>query len=167
MYDSVSSSALARPPDRNVSNTFQPYKGFKPFKMDPKFRVSIPSAWRPEAGASLYLLFSKEHDMPVVKVLSQAAYDERVELIKNSDKTPAEKGKTLGKLAMLCRETTLNEQGKLLVPKDLSEMAGIAAESDVVLAGRGLHFEVWSKSNFDIKLAIEMSQEEDDDLGIF
>ena len=105
--------------------------------------------------------------MPVVKVLSQAAYDERVDLIKNSDKTPAEKNKTLGKLAMLSRETTLNEQGKLLVPKDLSEMAGIAAESDVMLAGRGLHFEIWSKTNFDIKLAIEMSQEEDDDLGIF
>ena len=150
-----------------MSNTFQPYKGFRPFKMDPKFRVSIPSAWRPEAGASLFLLFSKEHDMPVVKVLSQEAYNERVERIKSSDKSPAEKDKTLGKLAMLCREVSLNEQGKLLVPKDLSEMAGIAAESDVMLAGRGLHFEIWSKANFDIKLKIEMSQEEDDDLGIF
>lgn len=150
-----------------MSNTFQPYKGFKPFKMDPKFRVSIPSAWRPEAGASLFLLFSKEDGMPVVKVLSQAAYDEKVARIKGCDKTPGEKDKLLGKLAMLSREVTLNEQGKLLVPKDLSEMAGITAESDVVLAGRGLHFEVWSKANFDIKLAIEMSQEEDDDLGIF
>jgi len=150
-----------------VSNTFQRYKGFKPFKMDPKFRVSIPSAWRPEAGASLFLLFSKEHDMPVVKVLSQEAYDEKVDLIKGSDKTPADKGKMLGKLAMLCREASLNDQGKLLVPKDLSEMAGITAESDVMLAGRGIHFEIWSKANFDIKLGIEMGQEEDDDLGIF
>lgn len=150
-----------------MSTTFQPYKGFKPFKMDPKFRVAIPSAWRPEAGASLFLLFSREHDMPVVKVLSQAAYDEKVELINSSDKTPAAKNKMLGKLAMLCREASLNEQGKLLVPKDLSEMAGIAAESEVMLAGRGIHFEIWSKANFDIKLAIEMSQEEDDDLGIF
>ena len=150
-----------------MSTTNQRYKGFKPFKMDPKFRVSIPTAWRPEAGASLFLLFSKEHEMPVVKVLSQEAYDEKVELIKGSDKTPAEKGKMLGKLAMLCREASLNEQGKLLVPKDLSELAGINAESDVILAGRGIHFEIWSKANFDIKLAIEMGQAEDDDLGIF
>ena len=84
-----------------MTSTHQHYKGFKPFKMDPKFRVAIPSAWRPEAGASLFLLFSKEHEMPVVKVLSQQAYDEKVELIKGSDKTPAEKGKMLGKLAML------------------------------------------------------------------
>lgn len=145
----------------------QHYKGFKPFKMDPKFRVSVPVAWRPEAGASLFLLFSKEHEMPVVKVLSQEAYDEKVELIKGSDKTPAEKGKMLGKLAMLCREASLNEQGKLLVPKDLSEKAGIVADSDVVLAGRGIHFEIWSKANFDKVLEIETSQEEDDDLGIF
>ena len=147
--------------------THQHYKGFKPFKMDPKFRVSVPVAWRPEAGASLFLLFSKEHEMPVVKVLSQEAYDEKVELIKGSDKTPAEKGKMLGKLAMLCREASLNEQGKLLVPKDLSEKAGIAADSDVMLAGRGIHFEIWSKANFDKVLEIETSLEEDDELGIF
>lgn len=150
-----------------MSNTNQRYKGFKPAKMDPKFRVSVQPSWRPEVGAPLFLLFSKEHEMPVVKVLSQEAYNERVELIKASDKTPAEKGKTLGRLAMLCREVTLNDQGKLLVPKDLSEKAGIAADSDVMLAGRGIHFEIWSKTNFDKVLEIETSQEEDDDLGIF
>lgn len=150
-----------------MSTTDQRYKGFTPYKMDPKFRVSIPIAWRPEANAALFLQFSKVHDMPVVKVLSQEAYAEKVDLIKNSDKTPAEKGKTLGKLAMLCREVTLNDQGKLLVPKDLSEKAGIAADSEVVLAGRGIFFEVWSKDNFEKVLQIETSEEVEDDLGIF
>jgi DNA-binding transcriptional regulator/RsmH inhibitor MraZ len=150
-----------------ITSNHQRYKGFKPFKMDPKFRVSVPVAWRPEAGASLFLLFSKLHEMPVVKVLSQEAYDEKVELIQTSDKTPAEKGKMLGKLAMLCREAGLNEQGKLLVPKDLSEKSGIDADGDVVLAGRGIHFEIWSKANFDKVLEIETAEEEDDELGIF
>ncbi len=149
-----------------ISN-HQRYKGFKPFKMDPKFRVSVPTAWRPEPGASLFLLFSRENDMPVVKVLSQEAYDEKVALIQGCDKTPAEKGKMLGKLAMLCREASLNDQGKLLVPKDLSEKAGIAADADVVLAGRGIHFEIWSKENFDTKLDLETSEDEKDELGIF
>ena len=136
-------------------------------KMDPKFRVSVPANWRPQAGASLFLLFSKNHEMPVVKVLSQEAYNEKVALIQGSDKTPAEKSKTLGKLAMLCREASLNDQGKLLVPKDLSEKADITADSEVFLAGRGIFFEIWSKSNFDKVLEIETSQDEDDDLGIF
>jgi DNA-binding transcriptional regulator/RsmH inhibitor MraZ len=68
---------------------------------------------------------------------------------------------------MLCREASLNDQGKLLVPKDLSEKAGIIADSDVVLAGRGIHFEIWSKENFELVLEIETSHESDDDLGIF
>jgi len=150
-----------------VSIIGQRYKGFHPYKMDPKFRVSVPTNWRPANGATLFLLFSKEHEMPVVKVLSEEAYNEKVELIKESDLTPAEKNKKLGKLAMLCREVSLNDQGKLLVPKDLSEKANISSESEVVLAGRGIHFEVWSKSNFDRVLEIETADEEDDDLGIF
>lgn len=150
-----------------MSTDTQRYKGFKFLKMDPKFRVSVPTNWRPEAGAALYLLLSKEDDMPVVKVLSQEAYNQRVQLVENSDLTPVEKSKKLGKLAMLCREASLNEQGKLLVPKDLSERAGISADSDVTLAGRGIHFEIWSKANFDTKLALEMAEEEEDDLGIF
>jgi len=150
-----------------MSSNHQRYKGFKPFKMDPKFRVSIPTAWRPEAGKPLFLLFSKAHEMPVVKVLSQEAYDEKVELVRSSDKTPAEKGKMLGKLAMLCREATLNDQGKLMVSKELSEKAQIAADSDVMLAGRGIHFEIWSKANFDKVLEIETGQDDEDDLGIF
>jgi DNA-binding transcriptional regulator/RsmH inhibitor MraZ len=156
-----------RPSVPTVNSNHQRYKGFKPVKMDPKYRVSVQPSWRPEPGASLFLLFSKDHDMPVVKVLSQEAYDQKVSLIENSDKTPVEKGKTLGKLAMLCREVALNDQGKLLVPKDLSEKSGIDANSEVTLAGRGLHFEIWSKANFDKVLEIETQQEEDDDLGIF
>jgi DNA-binding transcriptional regulator/RsmH inhibitor MraZ len=150
-----------------LNGFFQRHKGFHPYKMDPKFRVSIPTAWRPEPGGALFLLFSREHDMPVVKVLGQAAFDEKVSLIQASDKTPAEKGRLLGRLAMLCREATLNEQGKLLVPKDLSEKAGIEADSDVILAGRGIHFEVWSKANFERVLEVETRHDEEDDLGIF
>jgi len=150
-----------------VSGNYQRYKGFTPYKMDPKFRVSVPTAWRPEAGGVLFLLFSKEHEMPLVKVLSHEAYGEKVSLIQGSDKSPVEKGKLLGKLAMLCREVSLNEQGKLLVPKDLSEKAGIEADSEVVLAGRGIHFEIWSKANFERVLNIETREDESDDLGIF
>ena len=48
------------------------------------------------------------------------------------------------------------------------EQAGIAAESDVMLAGRGIHFEIWSKTNFDKLVEIEKpTQDDSDDLGIF
>ncbi len=147
-------------------STFQRYKGFHPYKIDPKFRVSIPTHWRPEPGAVLFLLFSKAHEMPVIKVLSQEAFDERVAIVKNSDLSPAKKSAKLGSLSMLCREVGINDQGKLLVPKDLSEKAGIPADSEVQLAGRGMHFEIWNKENFERALEIEMNQEDEDELGI-
>jgi len=140
--------------------------GYTPYKMDPKYRVSIPTAWRPAPGEALYLLSSKTYDMPVIKVLSQKAFDHRRETVKNSNLTPGQKTAKLGQLAMLCRVASVNDQGKLLIPKDLSESAGIAAESEVVLAGRDLHFEVWSKANHARVLEIEMTPDENDDLGI-
>lgn len=144
----------------------QRYMGYTAYKMDPKFRVSIPTAWRPAAGEALYLLSSKTYDMPVIKVLSQEAFNERVETVKNSELTPAKKTAMLGRLSMLCRVASVNDQGKLLVPKELSEAAGMSAEDEVVLAGRGMHFEVWSKTNHARVLEIEMTPDEEDDLGI-
>jgi len=149
---------------------FQPYqrhKGFHPYKMDTKFRVSIPTAWRPEEDGSLFLLYSIRHDLPVVKVRSQAAFDEKVELIQSSDKSPAEKGKLLGKLAMLSTEVKLNDQGKLALPRELCAKTGIAADAQVYLVGRGIEFEIWSQPNFDRMLEIESGTLEEDDLGVF
>jgi DNA-binding transcriptional regulator/RsmH inhibitor MraZ len=136
--------------------------------MDPKNRVSVPSGWRPENGKVLHLMFSKDrHGLPLVRALSQEAYDEKIATINNSDKTPAEKNHLRGKLAMLCREASVNDQNRLLVPKDLSELAGISADSEVVLVGKEIHFEIWSKTNFDKMWSLETSNKDEDDLGIF
>lgn len=145
----------------------QRYTGFHPYKIDPKFRVSVQASWRPEVGTSLYLLFAKDQGLPLVRVLSKDAYSHKVSVINESEKTPAEKSKLLAKLALLSREATVNEQGKLLVPKDLSEKAEIAPDSDVILAGRGMNFEIWSKTNFDTYLARLTDEDSEDDLGIF
>ena len=104
--------------------------------------------------------------MPVIKVLSQEAFDDRVQTVKNSDLVPAKKAAILGSLSMLCREASVNDQGKLLVPKDLSEKAGILADSEVTLVGRGMHFEVWNNENFNRVLSIEMDQNDEAELGI-
>ena len=150
-----------------MSNNSQRYWGYFSYKMDPKFRVSVQPGWRPSNGEVLRLLLSKTHDMPVIKVLTQEAFDSRVKIVEDSNLSPAKKSEKLASLYMLCREASVNDQGKLLVPKDLSEKAGIAAEDEVVLAGRGLHFEVWSKANHARVLEIETNQDDEDDLGIF
>lgn len=150
-----------------MSTTEFSYMGHTAYKMDPKYRVSIPTNWRPVAGEPLYLLSSRVHDMPVIKVLSQKAYDHRKNTVKESNLTPKEKTDILGVFAMQCRAANVNDQGKLLIPKDLSEKIGIKADSEVVLAGRDLHFEVWSKENHARVLIIEAPNPETDIFGIF
>lgn len=135
--------------------------------MDPKYRVSIPTEFRPGNGEKLFLLWAKTHEMPVVRVLNQADYDRRVRIVEESDLSPAAKTKKLGSLAMRSREVALNEQGKLLVPKDLSEKAEIEADTTVYIVGRQTYFEVWNESNFNRMLEIEQAQEDEDELGIY
>ncbi len=152
----------------------QRYKGFQRYKMDPKNRISVRPTWRPEPGESLSLMYSKHDatDLPMVRVLTRDAYEEKVELIRNSSMEPVKKNKALGILAMRCTDVQINDQGKLTVPKELCERAGIASESEAVLVGRGHYFELWSGENFDKILAIESNGKLDDDeelaaLGIF
>lgn len=147
----------------------QRYRSFVTHKVDAKYRVSIPPNWRPEAGGMLFLQISTNHGMPMIKVLSQDAYDDNVQLIIDSDHTPGKKKYLLGKLAMHVKETSLNEQGKLLIPKELSSYAGIQPDSEIRLAGRSSHFEVWNKENHQRLIEIELNSKDDDedDLGIF
>ncbi len=131
--------------------------------MDSKFRVSVPPNWRPPNGEFLRLLESKDHGMQVIKVLTQEAFDIRLKIIEDSDLSAGRKLELSGNLYMRCRAASVNDQGKLLIPKELSEKAGIAAEDEVILAGRGAHFEVWNKANHERLMEIE----DEDELGIF
>jgi DNA-binding transcriptional regulator/RsmH inhibitor MraZ len=150
-----------------MTANFQRYKGYFTHKVDGKFRVSIPPGWRPEPGAPLFLHFARTHEMPMIKVLTQEAYEMRVQQIQESSYSIAKKQMLIGRLAMLSREVTLNEQGKLLVPKELSEEVDIAPDSEVRLAGRGPHFEIWNKAHHQRFIEIEMNAADDEELGIF
>ena len=147
-----------------VSTTGQPYLGFKPYAVDPKYRFAVPPAWRPASGEVLYLLYSRTHKMPMLKVLTQAGYDERVGIVDKSDKDEATKRQLKGSLAAFCREVSINEQGKLLIPKDLSEKAEIKPDSEIMLVGRHGHLEVWNRLHFERAQELEMNQP--DELGI-
>jgi MraZ protein len=146
---------------------FQAYKGSFPYKTDAKCRVNVVPAWRPAQGEVLNLMPSISEGVKVIKVLTQEAFEYRVERIKEHSETPKEESQLKTKLVRLLREVSVNEQGKLLIPKDMAEYAGIAPDSEITMSAGDSHFEIWPRDKFEEIFGLSAVPEEDDHLAIF
>ena len=120
------------------------------YKMDPKYRVSIPVAFRPQKDdEAVRLQISKEHEqLAVIKVFSLAAFADKFRQIADADLPQAKKNQLEGALRMLSREASINSQGKLTVPKEWAERIGLKADGPVKLAGRGKYFIMCTDETF-------------------
>ena len=76
------------------------YESHHDYKMDPKFRVSVPVAFRPDGDEPVRLQVSKVHDERVVKVFSVAAFEDKFRQIAESNLTPARKTDLAGALRL-------------------------------------------------------------------
>lgn len=150
----------------HVTSAGQTYHGFKPYTIDAKNRVAVQPAWRPAEGEAVYLLHSSTHGMPMLKVITQRGYDERITVIANSDLSEREKRELEGILAAASREVTINDQNKLTIPKDLCELAEIKPETEVYQVGRQRHFEIWNFDHYEKARQIERAMAGADKLGI-
>jgi len=149
-----------------MSSTSKVHESHFDYKMDPKFRVSVPVEWRPETEETpIRLQLSKEHDLPVIKVYGEAEFDLKFEQVEKSDLTPAKKQQIVGHLRMMSKKANVSSQGKLTVPKDWSERVGLKADGPVILAGRGPFYMVCTPETFERITEIELGMD-DGDLGV-
>ncbi|MGJ8632281.1 MAG: hypothetical protein ACSHX7_00005 [Luteolibacter sp.] len=146
---------------------FQQYKGSFPYKTDAKNRVTVVPAWRPAQGETVNLMPSISEGVKILKVLTQNAFEYRVQRITDNAKTPKEESTLKTKLVRLLREANVNEQGKLLIPKDLAEYAGISPDSGIMMSAGDSHFEIWPRDKFEEIFGLSAVPEEEDDLAIF
>jgi DNA-binding transcriptional regulator/RsmH inhibitor MraZ len=146
---------------------FQQYKGSFPYKTDSKNRVNVVPAWRPVQGEAFNLMPSLSEGAKVIKVLTQEAFEYRLERIKQHATSPKEESQLRTRLVRLLREANVNEQGKLLIPKDLADYAEISPDSEVILSAADSHFEIWNRSKFEATHGLNAVPEEDDHLSIF
>jgi DNA-binding transcriptional regulator/RsmH inhibitor MraZ len=149
-----------------MSSSSKVHESHFDYKMDPKFRVSIPVEWRPETEETpVRLQLSKEHELPVIKVYSEEEFDLKFEQVAKSDLSPAKKQQIVGHLRMMSKKAFVSAQGKLTVPKDWSERIGLQAEGQVILAGRGPFYMLCAPAAFEEIKRIE-SDMDDGDLGV-
>jgi len=129
-------------------------------KMDTKCRVSVPADWRITAGNGyLRLLQSSSYKLNVLRVLTEEEYLNYLQEVESRDDLSFNAKKmVLGRLHRQILKTTLNPQGKLLIPKAWCESPGLKSEGSVMLVGRGSYFEIYSPENYEEMLVREEAE---------
>jgi len=127
------------------------FERFFDFKLDAKYRVSVPSEWRPGRGEALSLRLMKwrNYGVSVLKAVTDEAFMGMIRSIEEDEGLNAgQKGEKTGLLYTLNTPVTINEQGKMLIPKKLAKEQGLEAGGMVHLFGRGRNFDIVSPRDY-------------------
>ena len=123
----------------------QSLEGVFEHKLDTKYRVSVPAPWRPGSGQTvqLRLLRWKHLKVPVLRVMTQEAFEAVIESIASKEEVPAGVRNAQKQAVYSGSESvTLNDQGKMTVPKKTANQHGLKAGESVHLFGRGAAFDL-------------------------
>ena len=150
-----------------MNDQYLHYNGTQSYKTDAKNRVTVVAGWRPPQGDPIYLMASKEEGVNIIKVLTAGAVQHRIETFEKNVTDAKKLGKLKTQLKRVLRDSSINEQGKLLIPRDLAAHSGISPESEVVLSPGHSHFEIWPKAKHEELFGTAAVPEEEDEYGMF
>jgi len=118
---------------------------------DGQWRVQVPSKWRPHDGQERYFVQLIEHDVggEFLRVLPfSEAIRLRDTLSRKSDDDPAiedEKRRSASEMEMV----DLDKAGRITLPTDKAQAAGIGQNEAVVLAGCWSYFQIWNQARYE------------------
>lgn len=111
------------------------------YRLDAKGRVSVPPNWRTELGDRFVMMEVSHVGYPALKVMSKEALDAQIAAVRATPGIElAEANDYIGMISARTKEGSLNEQGKLLVPKLTAETLELELPGPVMLSGQGSHF---------------------------
>lgn len=115
-------------------------------QLDGKGRLALPSTYRPRFDPRCYLAFGQDG---CIDVLTADGFEEvakeMLEKVKRGEIDRSEQRA----LAANTVEVTIDGQGRITVPPELRDFAGITVDSKVVVAGSFDRVEVWSPELYD------------------
>lgn len=159
----------------HVSANSAIFIGQKTYTIDSKNRVAVQPSWRPENGSDVVLIYGKSSGVPMIKVVTpEQLAAHRAKIAASTAMNEAEKTAKRRNLAARCWEGSINEQGKLLIPRELCERLNLQPEMEVLQIGCDDYFEIWKKTDFheDTQLNLEETSKQtsyiaNDDVGGF
>jgi len=123
--------------------------GQKTYTLDSKCRVSVQPSWRPANGSEVVLIYAKSAGVPLIRVVTQEQLDaHRTAILNSAAMNDAEKAAKRRNLAARCWEGYINDQGKLLIPRELCERLNLHPETDLLQVGCDDYFEIFKKADF-------------------
>ena len=150
-----------------MNDQFLHYNGSQSYKTDAKNRVTVKAGWRPPSGDPVYLMASTSEDVNIIKVLTAGAVQHRIEIFEDKVTDTKKLAKLKTQLKRVLRDSSINDQGKLLIPRDLAAHANISPDSEVMLSAGDSHFEIWPKDKYEELFGTVAVPEEEDEFGVF
>ena len=111
-------------------------------KVDQKGRVSLPSVFRtqlPKPAAKLVYVY-RSPNLPVLEAGDQAFMDRLADSLEEFELF-SEEEKDLGVLLADSRPLSLDGEGRIMIPAEYMEFAGITSHATFV--GQGRRFQIW------------------------
>jgi len=150
-----------------MNDQYLHYNGTQSYKTDAKNRVTVVAGWRPPQGDPIYLMASDEDGVNIIKVLTAGAVQHRIETFEKNVQDPKKLAKLKTRLKRVLRDSSINDQGKLLIPRDLAAHAGIGPDTEVMLSAGHSHFEIWPKARYEELFGTAAVPEEEDEFDVF
>lgn len=122
------------------------FQGGSTIAVDDKGRVIIPMRLRASLGERFTMTRGFDHCVFVFPSDRWAELAQRFEQGATFEVRKVRLGQFLFGAAT---EVTTDNQGRVAIPQDLREWAGIEPSSEVVIMGCANHVEIWSKHRFD------------------
>jgi len=137
--------------DPNDANAPTYYCSVHRHLVDDKRRVAVPSKWRPEKeGVQLTIMLSlKANEGPCFRVMLP---EQMAQLMKDLNAMPnSDPKKTILKrfIGSKSDQVTVDKSGRICLPSEMAEEAGIKINEEAVLVGLLDRMEIWSVERYE------------------
>lgn len=127
------------------------FSGMSNHSIDSKGRIVLPAKFREELGDTFYLV--RGFGNCCIQAMSTEQFNTICSRIME---LPADKAMALQyTFSATAVEVTPNAQGRVIIPQNLREFAGI--EGDALVIGMNTRVEIWSQPKFDEYMASQQS----------
>ena len=128
------------------------FQGLFQHQLDAKGRASLPASFRKALACEREesLVIVKIHE-PCLRAYPNSSWQQLVESISKKSTLNPEVARFKRRVVGFAREVSLDKLGRILIPSDLRQKAGVASE--VIFVGSVQYIEIWSKAQWDIEEA--------------